>query len=211
MNKMVRAVIDEYQSRLDLEKDVVMSFDRTAYLEQRDAFLLAVGPDTAQFLNILIKARRPEVILEVGTSYGYSTVWLAEAAQAVGGKVFTLELSAAKSAFAKGMAYKAGLADSVEFIIGDALVEITKLAHPIDFALIDLWKELYIPVFDRVYPKLSNRAVVAADNILLPAMHSEAASKYVAHVRSQTGIESVTVPIGSGIELSCFSESERQR
>ena len=211
VNQLVRSVLDEYQSRLDREDPVVRKFDMSQYVARRDDFLLGIGAETGKFLNILIKLRRPKMILEVGTSYGYSTVWIAEAAQAVGATVISLELGGDKVSLAKEMIAKAGLEASVEFIVGDALEEIPTLTRTIDFALIDLWKELYVPVFDRIYPKLGDAALVVADNIILPAMHAESAAKYTSHVRSLPGIESVTVPIGSGIELSYYARPSGNR
>jgi predicted O-methyltransferase YrrM len=206
MNKTVRSVLEEYQSRFDEEIKITSKFDLPSYLENRDKYLLGVGADTGKFLNILIKSHRPKLIVEVGTSYGYSTVWLAEAVQAVGAKLVTLELSPDKVAVARQMITKAGLESSVEFVTGDALKNIEAITDRINFALIDLWKELYIPAFDRIYPKLAVGGLVAADNISLPAyLVAESGPTYVAHVRSHAGIESVTVPIGSGVELSYFS------
>lgn len=206
MNKTVRAVLEEYQSRLNEESKITNKFDLKAYLESRDNYLLGIGAETGKFLNILIKSHRPKLIVELGTSYGYSTLWLAEAAQSVRAKLVTLELSPDKVAAARQTIARAGLQSSVEFVTGDALRNIEAITDRIDFALIDLWKELYIPAFDRICPKLAVGGLVAADNIILPAyLVAEAGPRYVAHVRSQTGIESVTVPIGSGVELSYFS------
>ncbi|HVB33458.1 MAG TPA: class I SAM-dependent methyltransferase [Patescibacteria group bacterium] len=206
MDAIVLTVIEEYQSRLDQEAPIVRNFDMGEYIRRRDAFLLGVGAETGTFLNILIKAKRPRTILEVGTSYGYSTLWLAEAARAVGARVISLEVSEDKTVLAKQMIARAGLQSSVEFVVGDALEKIPTVTGTIDFALIDLWKELYIPSFDRLYPKLSDGALVAADNVIFPVFYAESAAEYISHVRSQPGIESVTVPIGSGIELSYYSK-----
>lgn len=205
MNETVRIVLEEYQSRLDKELKITSQFDLREYLQSRDGYLLGVGAETGKFLNILIKSHRPKLIVEVGTSYGYSTLWLAEAAQSVRGKLVTLELSPDKATVARQVIAKAGLESSVEFVVGDALQNIEDIAGQIDFALIDLWKELYVPVFDRLYPRLRVGAVVAADNMLSPSYTAEDAAKYRAHVRLHAGIESVTVPIGSGVEVSYFS------
>ena len=205
MNETVRIVLEEYQSRLDEELKITSKFDLREYLQSRDGYLLGVGAETGKFLNILIKSHRPKMIVEVGTSYGYSTLWLAEAAQAVRGKLVTLELSPDKATVARQVIAKAGLESSVEFVVGDALQNIQAIPGQIDFALIDLWKELYIPAFDRLHPKLRVGALVAADNMLSPSYTAEDAASYRAHVRSTAGIESVTVPIGSGVEVSYFS------
>jgi predicted O-methyltransferase YrrM len=101
---------------------------------------------------------------------------------------------------------EAGLDHVVDFIAGDALTAIASLDRPVDFVLIDLWKELYIPVIDCVYPKLTSGALVAADNVCLPAIHAPAMQIYINHVRSLAGMQSVTVPVGYGIELSRYKK-----
>jgi len=208
MHSKVVEVLAEYEARLARENPMVAEFTVAEYVEHRDECLLGIGAETGRFLNILIKAARPRAIVEVGTSYGYSTIWLAEAAAAVGGRVVSLELSDAKIAFAQERLLAAGLDSVVEFVAGDALRSLEAFDGAIDFALIDLWKELYVPTFDRIYPRLADGALVAADNVCLPPLHAEAMKAYVMHVRGHAGIESVTVPVGSGIELSRFARSE---
>ena len=75
------------------------------------------------------------MILEIGTSYGYSTVWLAEAAKANGGIVITLENDEMKADFAKQKIAEAGLSDFVDFKVGDALTTITQITEGVDFVL----------------------------------------------------------------------------
>ncbi len=208
MHSRVVEVLAEYEVRLARENPVVAEFTAAEYAEHRDECLLGIGAETGRFLNILIKAAKPRTIVEAGTSYGYSTIWLAEAAAAVGGRVVSLEVSDAKIAFARESLLAAGLGSAVEFVAGDALRSLQEFDGTIDFALIDLWKELYVPTFDRIYTRLAEGALVAADNVCLPPLHAEAMKTYVAHVRRHAGIDSVTVPVGSGIELSRFSRSE---
>ena len=206
MNKQIASVLARYEERSRQEYPVVAAFSMQEYVAQRDGFLLDIGPESAKFLNILIKATRPKLVLEIGSSYGFSTLWLAEAADAAGARVVSLEISEQKIRFAKQQIDEAGLGSVVQFIQGDALTNIASMTDPVDFVLIDLWKELYIPVLDGLYPKLAREALIAADNICLPAIHAPVMQKYVAHVRSLPGIESVTVPVGSGIELSRYSK-----
>ena len=101
--------------------------------------LLAVGPDTGQFINILASSLRAPNILEVGTSYGYSGIWLAEAARKAGGRVTTMELQDYTAAFARERAVEAGLADYIDHRVGDAVKMIGELQPGIDFVLLDLW------------------------------------------------------------------------
>ena len=172
---------------------------------RRDDFLIPVGRETGTVLNILIKAAQAKRILELGTSYGYSAVWLAEAARATGGKVVSLDVEPKKQRFAREMLAGVGLAEFVEFKAGDALKILPALSGPFDFVLVDLWKDLYMPCFDLFYPKLAKGAFIAADNMLMPEYARRDAEKYRKHVRAQPQIESILLPIGSGIELSRFT------
>ena len=99
---------------------------------------------------------------------------------------------------------KAGLADHAEFRLGDARETIAALDGPFDFVLIDLWKDLYIPCFDLCYPKLGAGAAIAADNMTYPEVSRPEGLAYRRHVRAKPDIESVLLPIGSGIELSRY-------
>src|SRR3546814_8811969 len=98
-------------------------------------FLLPVGPETVRLMNDLVKAGEFRAILEVGSSYGYSTLWLAEAAQAIGGRVTSLELHSGKIAAAREMLKSAGLADYFDFIEGDAFASLDALPGTFDFVL----------------------------------------------------------------------------
>ena len=80
----------------------------------------SVGYETAIFLNTLVKSAKSKTILELGTSYGYSTIFLAEAARANGGQVITLEIHSEKIEYAKEKVREAGLSDFVDFRKGDA-------------------------------------------------------------------------------------------
>ena len=100
---------------------------------------------------------------------------------------------------------QADLEPFVELRTGDAREIIASLPGPLDFVPIDLWKELYIPCFDLVYPKLSEGALLAADNILYPEFSRNEMAAFRRHVRTKPGMESILLPVGSGIELSRFA------
>lgn len=97
---------------------------------------------------------------------------------------------------------KAGVADHVDFVVGDALAAIEAAEGSFDLVLIDIWKELYIPCFDRVLPKLAAGALVIADNMREPAFNRPEAEAYRAHVGRSGRFDSVLLAVGSGIELS---------
>ncbi len=166
--------------------------------------LLPVGAATASLLSTLIQESGARAIPQVGTSYGYSTVWLAEAARATGGVVTTLELHQNKVDYARTQIAKAGLAEFVDFRVGDALETLKKLPGPFELVLLDLWKDLYVPSFDLIYPKLAPGALLVADNMLFPERARANANAYRAHARSAKDITSVLLNVGSGIELSRY-------
>jgi predicted O-methyltransferase YrrM len=196
------SVLRDYARRIEEEARMIRGFDSAAYLRQREEMLLGIGPESGQFLNQFIKAVRPKTIVEVGTAFGYSTLWMADAAKNAGAVVYTLEIVPSKQTYAAAMLEQAGLTEYVRFVAGDATVTLGELDAVVDFVLIDLWKNLYIPAFDAVLPKLAPEAVVIADNMLFPDYQVEAAAEYQAHIRSIPGVESVTIPIGSGLEFS---------
>jgi predicted O-methyltransferase YrrM len=202
MDSRTESLLAEYHARASAESQVAEHMPREEGLRRRDEFLLAIGPDAGQLLNILVRQARAKTILELGTSYGYSTVWLAAAARESGGKVITLELAAAKSEYAHAALAKAGLDTYVDFRVGDALQILTQLEGPIDFVLVDLWKDLYIPCFELFQPMLAPGALIAADNMLEPISARRDAEAYRAHVRASGRFDSVLLPVGNGIELS---------
>lgn len=204
----VASVLDEYHRRMERERPRLRRAAEEGTLGSIiDEFLLPVGPASGQLMNILAKSLKAPTILELGTSYGYSTIWLADAARATGGRVVTMELSDEKSAYAREMSKKAGLAEVVDFRVGDAVKLIGDLAHGIDFVLVDLWKGLYVPCLEAFYPKLNAGAIVVSDNMIEPASEREAVMKYQQAIRSKAKITSILVPVGSGLEISRFDDA----
>lgn len=197
MDDKISAVLETYHDRIRDER----SQGRTG-ADNRDSRLLAVGPETGRFINILARSFKAPTIVEIGTSYGYSGIWLAEAARAAGGRVITLELHDYKSAHARQQAEAAGLAEYVDFRVGDAVELIGQIEGGIDFVLLDLWKDLYVPSLEAFYPKLNPSAVIVADNMITPG--GEDVARYAEVVRAKPGISSVLLPVGSGIEVSRY-------
>jgi predicted O-methyltransferase YrrM len=201
MDDAVNSVLAEYDARIAAEQSSMQSEDIRQWSARRDDFILPIGPDTGRMLNILIKSARAQSILELGTSYGYSTIWLADAARDTGGKVVSLELADYKARFAREALARAGLSDFVDIRVGNALETLPRLAGPFDFVLVDLWKNLYVTCLDLLYPKLAQGAFVAADNMIYPEEVRADATAYRQRIR-QLEFDSVLLPIGSGIELS---------
>lgn len=205
LDPAISAVLATYHQRLDAERSRMREASAAGtFREIIDELLLPVGPDSGALLYILAKSLSAPTILELGTSYGYSAIWLGAAARASGGRVVTVELSEAKSAYAREMSRKAGLSDFVDFRVGDAVKTIAELSGGVDFVLVDLWKDLYVPCLEAFYPKLRPGAIVVSDNMIEPAGDREAVMRYQAAVRAKPKITSVLVPVGSGLEISRF-------
>jgi predicted O-methyltransferase YrrM len=200
MDDAVLGVLKEYDARIERERPFMENLG-PALRNRRDEFLLAVGPDTATILNILAKSIKAKTILEIGGSYGYSTIFFAEAARATGGKVISLELVEEKVRYARERLARARLDRFVDYRIGSALETLSDLPGPFDFVLIDLWKDLYVPCLELIYDKLTPGALVAADNMLLPEMARPDAEKYQRRVR-ELEFDTLLLPVGSGVELS---------
>ncbi len=193
---------------------VLADFERRAEEEHRrtaapgspgtnlDDLLLSVGRDAGMLLYLLATGAQSRRILELGTSYGYSTVWLAAAARATGGKVMSLELKETKIEHARQALTRAGLSTRVEFYAGDCLDTLKALPGPFDFVLLDVWKDIYLPCFELVHPKLAPGGVIAADNMLLPESARPHADAYRKAVRAAGDLDSVLLDVGNGIEIS---------
>lgn len=197
----VQAVYQIYEARAQADTARMAELGPAGFAI-RDEFLLPVGAEVGRFLHALIIAQRPKRILELGTSYGYSTLFLADAARAVGGQVVTMELADYKQAHAYAELERAGLAGEVDFRCGDALAMLAADPGPWDFVLLDIWKELYVPCLEAVHGKLSDEAIIAADNVISPEMSRPEMRAYRATVAAKADLRSTLLPIGSGIELS---------
>ena len=204
MDKAVERVLRAFEKRSAKETKVMDKMDDVEMQQHLDEFLLSVGPATGQLINLLAKEIEAKTILEVGSSYGYSTVWLAEAARDTGGKVISLEIHAGKQEHARQAIKKAGLDGFVDFRMGEAQASLSKLKGAVDFVLLDLWKKFYVACFDLFYPKLRPGALVIADNMIYPESARRYAEAYRKHIRKKPGIQSVLLPVGSGLELTRY-------
>ncbi len=198
----VADIFAEYTARHSAETARMSGMAPTEMGAHRDEFLLPVGAEAAGFLHALVLARKPRAILELGTSYGYSTLFLADAARACGASVVTVDLDPAKQDYARAMLTRAGLESLVEFRNGDALDIVGADPGPFEFVFLDIWKDLYVPCFEAVYPKLADEAVVATDNMIHPEGARNSARALRKVIRAKPDLQTALLPIGQGIELT---------
>jgi predicted O-methyltransferase YrrM len=162
----------------------------------------AVSPDVGQFLYLTVLALGARSIVEFGTSFGVSTVYLAAAAGHTGGTVVTSELEPSKAAAAAENVTSAGLGAYVDIRVGDALETLRDTPAPVDLVLLDGWKPLYLPVLELLTPSLRPGAVVLADDVDMAKEFGD----YLERVRSPAGpFRSVTIPLGEGLEYSYYA------
>ena len=173
--------------------------------ERADAlsdFYLPVTPDAGRLLYALVRAARPATVVEFGMSFGISAIHLAAAVRDNGrGRVITTELSASKVAAAKATFAQTGLDEFITVLEGDALTTLPTTSGPVDFVLLDGWKELYVPVIKLLEPRLSPGTLVVADNTGLADTQP-----YVDYVRDPgNGYVSVNFPVreADSMEISC--------
>lgn len=161
--------------------------------------MLNITRDTGRLLWILVRATRAARILEVGTSNGFSTLWLADAARSTGGRVTTLELNPAKIALARANLTSAGLERVVDIIEGPAADTLPRLPGPFDVVFLDADRPSYLTYLELVVPKLRPGGMLIADNV---TSHAHELQDYLSRVKSHPQLFAVTVPIGNGEEIA---------
>jgi predicted O-methyltransferase YrrM len=170
--------------------------------EAMSTFYIPVTPEAGRLLYSLVRATRPATIVEFGMSFGISAIHLASAARDNGtGRVVTTELNADKVAAAKETFAETGLDDLITILEGDALSTLADLDGPVDFVLLDGWKELYLPIIKLLEPRLSSGTLVVADNTEMAD-----AQPYLDYVRgAENGYVSVNYLAreSDSMEISC--------
>jgi len=165
-----------------------------------DTAFIPVTRASGQFIFQVALAARARHIVEFGSSYGISTIYLAAAARQNQGRVIGSEINPAKHAKATAHIQEAELQDIVEIRLGDALQTLADVPDGVDFVLLDGWKNLYLPMLNLLLPKLAPGAIIVADNI---HTFRRALRPYVERMQAPgSGFFSVTVPIGEGMEFS---------
>jgi predicted O-methyltransferase YrrM len=161
---------------------------------------IPVDRDQVHMLYITARAIRAKTIVEFGTSFGISTIYLAAAARANNGRVIGTELEPAKVKAARENVADAGLQQFVDIREGDAMKTLANIDAPVDFVLLDGWKDIYVPMIEMLAPKMRSGAVVLADNIFT---FKKTLRPYVQRMQDRSnGFASVTLPLGHGMEYS---------
>jgi len=168
----------------------------------RETFL-PVSRSQGGMLYLIARSIDAKRIVEFGTSFGVSTIYLAAAAKDNGGVVIGSELEPSKHAKANEHLREAGLEAYADVRLGDAMKTLADVEAPIDLVLLDGWKDAYLPILELLKPKLRPKAIVLADNIFT---FKKALRPYVEYMQSgKNGFVSSTLEISDGFELSVYT------
>jgi predicted O-methyltransferase YrrM len=190
LDDRVRAVLDR------LEREDAEERERGLPPAERSR---AVARTTGQFLFALLAPQWDCEVLEIGGSRGYSTLWLGAGVRHLGGRVLSLEHDPRKIEAWRANIGEAGLEEWVDLLEGDALETIPEINDVFDIVFLDAEKDDYEDLFQRARQKLEPGALVIADNVL---SHQETLGAYSRARQSDPTLESVTVPLDRGLELS---------
>jgi predicted O-methyltransferase YrrM len=176
----------------DLERHDALERERGVPRRER---LRQVMPDVGRFLHTLVLATRPRSILEIGTSGGYSTIWLATAARSVDATVTTLEIDPVKVQRATANLREAGVDNAATIVQTDAFDYLHDSRKPIDFVFLDAEKEDYLHFLELIVPLLPVGGLLVADNLI---SHAKDLSQFRQRAESDPRLSAVVVPIGRG-------------
>lgn len=184
-----------HQKMDELEKrDAIDRVDGTAMLDR----LRQIPPETGKFLALLAASAPKGAWIEIGTSAGYSTLWLALACRERGQTLTTFEILAAKSEMAAQTIAAAGVNDVVTLVEGDFLAHVDTLGD-IGFCFLDAEKEIYGSCYEAIVPRLTPGALLVADNAISRQVDLQ---PMIDAALSDPRVDALVVPIGTG-ELVC--------
>jgi len=156
-----------------------------------------IEPESAQFLAQLVHIQRPQQILEIGTSTGYSTLWLAYAAQQVNARLTTLEIDAGRSQQAASHLADFNLSNGVEFWVGDAAEYLKQSQAIFDFILLDAERDAYVDYWPDLKRLMCvSRGVLVVDNVL---SHADQVTDFIAIIQQDEQFNLSTLAIGAGL------------
>jgi len=212
MGQIVPDLVEQYLSGLNHQADAVLVEIARTGIEQD---LPLVDAEVGTLLRVLALAVGARRILEIGTAIGYSGIWLAGALPP-DGMLMTLEKDPERIRLARANFERAGLADRVSVIAGDAERMIAKVAGPFDLIFQDGAKELYVPLLDRTVELLRPGGLLVTDNVLwdgevvpgfVPAPQRDAAdtraiADYNERLNAHPQLVTATVPLRDGVAIS---------
>jgi caffeoyl-CoA O-methyltransferase len=171
-----------------------------ADIRAKDKGQLAVSEEDGRFLRVMIASTNRKRALEIGGASGYSAIWMAQGLRATGGKLVTIEYDPARAKELAENVRRAGFADVVQVVAGDAFVEIPKLQGTFDFVFLDAWKRDYKKFFDMMLPRLDKGGLFTAHNVV---NKKNEMGDFLGAIQKNPGLwTTIVAPSGEGISLS---------
>ncbi|HEY8407167.1 MAG TPA: O-methyltransferase [Gaiellaceae bacterium] len=164
---------------------------------------MMVGGHEGAFLSFLVTMKQPRRVLEIGTFTGWSSIAMARALPP-GGTIVSCDVNAETTDVARRYAEEAGVADRIEYRVGNGLELIAGLEGPFDLVFIDADKESYVEYYEAALAKLAPDGIIAADNTLFGINDTEigrSMQRFNDHVRDDERVESVLVTVREGVTL----------
>ena len=167
-----------------------------AAVSERPKRMLNITRDTGEFLSVLVQATNAQRVLEIGTSNGYSTLWLAQAAQRVGGHVNTVELAEFKLEMAARNFERSGLSEIITQHRGEAHSLLDSLDDAcFDLVFLDSKRSDYVQWWPNIQRVLRKGGLLVVDNAI---SHADEMADFMALVSADPGFTTCTVPVGNG-------------
>lgn len=157
--------------------------------------LRQVPRETGKFLAIMASLAPQGTYLEIGTSGGYSALWLALSCRELGRRLTTFEILPQKASIARETFQAAQVDDIVELIQGDAREYLDNYRN-VSFCFLDAEKEMYAECYEKVVLHMVKNGILVADNVI---SHKEILAETVEHVIEDQRVDAIVVPIGSGL------------
>ena len=203
INEKIQSVLSRLEKDIDYENkhlDEISSEKR----------LNCISKNIGMFYNIMLKSINAKNILEIGTSVGYSGLWFADAVLSntqSEGQIITIDRVKIKIDNAIQNFKEAEVCSLIKIKEGEARKILREIKEEFsenyfDFIFIDADKESYIEYFDLCLPLVKKGGIIGADNILFPERFNQLMSDYISYVRKKSNVQSVTVPIDNGEEIT---------
>lgn len=188
-----------FQQRMQTLYQQFIAFD--ALQTERTQRYRNIEPESALFLAMQIRVQQSKKILEIGTSTGYSTLWLANAAQETQGQITTLEIEPDRTAQAQQYAQELGLDHVIDFRIGDAQAFLNNNLNHYDFILLDAERDAYVDYWNNLQHMLVPKSgILIVDNVI---SHATEVQEFIALVQSDARFITTTLSVGAGLFLVC--------
>ncbi len=164
-------------------------------MQQKGDRHFGVAYADGRMLRLLTESLGARNVVEVGTSTGYSALWLALGVQRTGGRLTTFELSPQRAATARTYLKQAGVEDRATVVVGDAHKELDRIEGPVDLVFIDAEKEGYVDYLKKLLPRVRPGGLILAHNI-------EMAPEYMAQVSGNPALDTVLFMHGGGMAIT---------